>query len=109
MRKSVGVSGGAFRVTEGFSSLFDGINWDSWRNRPDHLAPPQLRVNDMPIAEAGMCGFGAGAAIRGLWVVIEVEYADFLTEAVKWIGNYMATQAVHGVGPMHIVIRAPSG
>ncbi|MDO8558527.1 MAG: thiamine pyrophosphate-dependent enzyme [bacterium] len=110
--EDIGVSDGPFKITKGFSKLFDGYDWQMLSKNPETrhlLAMLQRRVIDSPLSEAGMCAFAAGAAIRGLWAVVELQYADFATEAVKWIGNHLATQSVHGMSPLHIVFRLPAG
>ncbi len=110
--EDIGVSGGPFKITKGFAKLFDGYDWQVLSKNPEtrHILPLlQRRIIDAPLTEAGMCAFAAGAAICGLWAVVELQYADFATEAVKWIGNHLATQAIHGISPLHIVFRLPAG
>src|SRR5262249_34834605 len=95
--EDVGISQGAFKITEGFSERYDGINWkDYWQTRRSFH---QRRVIDAPIAEAGFCGLALGAAQAGLRAVVEFQYADFSSEAFKMIVNYAATQTVRGMGP----------
>lgn len=105
--EDIGISNGAFKITEGFSRQFDGLEWKTdWNaERP----PAQRRVVDAPIAEAGFCGLAAGAVLLGLRAVVEFQYADFASEAFKMIVNYAATQQVRGMGPVPIVFRMPSG
>ena len=105
--EDIGISNGAFKVTEGFSREFDGLEWKTDWNA-EH-PPRQRRVIDAPIAEAGFCGLAAGAALQGLRAVVEFQYADFASEAFKMIVNYAATQQVRGMGPVPLVFRMPSG
>jgi 2-oxoisovalerate dehydrogenase E1 component len=106
--EDIGVSNGAFKVTEGFAKRFDGLDWASvWKDKD---APfEQRRVIDAPIAEAGFVGLALGAVHGGLRPIVEFQYADFASEAFKMIVNYAATQHVRGMGPIGIVFRLPSG
>ena len=56
------VYGGAFKVTKGLSTKF-----------PD-------RTLSMPISESGFTGFGTGLALRNQYVIIEIMFADFLSQ-----------------------------
>jgi 2-oxoisovalerate dehydrogenase E1 component beta subunit len=47
--------------------------------------------------------------LKGLWPIVEFQYADFASEAFKIIVNCAATQIARGAGPFHIVFRLPSG
>jgi 2-oxoisovalerate dehydrogenase E1 component beta subunit len=105
--EDVGISNGAFKVTEGLSKKFDNLDWkDFWKS---HDAFPQRRVVDAPIAEAGFTGLALGAVLAGLRAVVEFQYADFSSEAFKMLVNYAATQTVRQMGPVPIVFRLPSG
>lgn len=105
--EDIGISNGAFKITEGFSRKYDGIDWmDYWRTRQRF---PQRRIIDAPLAEAGFTGLALGAVLNGLRAVIEFQYADFSSEAFKMIVNYAATQTVRGMGPVPVVFRMPSG
>lgn len=90
--EDVGIMGGAFGLTKGFLEQFG----------------PE-RVLDMPIAETGFCGFAAGAALRGLRIIVEFQFADFISHAKEIITHYCATHAVRGIGALPIVFRAPAG
>lgn len=105
--EDIGVSNGAFKITDGFSREFDGLEWKTDWTAEDR--PRQRRVIDAPISEAGFCGLAAGAVLQGLRAVVEFQYADFASEAFKMIVNYAATQQVRGMGPVPIVFRMPSG
>ena len=106
--EDIGVSNGAFKITDGFSKRYDGLSWaDAW-NVPD-LPFEQRRVIDAPIAEAGFAGLALGACQAGLTPIVEFQYADFASEAFKMIVNYAATQVPRLMGPIGIVFRLPSG
>ena len=105
--EDVGISNGAFKVTDGFSKRYDQIDWADYWNTTKR--PHQRRVIDAPIAEAGLCGLALGAVTNGLRAIVEFQYADFASEAFKMIVNYAATQAPRGMGPVPVVFRMPSG
>tara|TARA_Y100000817_G_scaffold312079_1_gene305303 strand:- start:786 stop:2693 length:1908 start_codon:yes stop_codon:yes gene_type:complete len=56
------IYGGAFKVTKGLSTNF-----------------PE-RVFSMPISESGFTGFATGLALRGNLTIIEIMFADFLSQ-----------------------------
>ena len=105
--EDVGISNGAFKVTDGFSKRYDQLDWADYWNTTE--LPRQQRVIDAPIAEAGFCGLALGAVTNGLRAIVEFQYADFASEAFKMIVNYAATQAPRGMGPLPVVFRMPSG
>src|SRR5262249_8203417 len=99
--EDVGISNGAFKITNGFSKRYDQIDWSgTWPTKKPFV---QRRVIDAPIAEAGFCGLALGALTGGLRTVVEFQYADFASEAFKMIVNYAATEAARGNGPLPIV------
>jgi pyruvate/2-oxoglutarate/acetoin dehydrogenase E1 component/TPP-dependent pyruvate/acetoin dehydrogenase alpha subunit len=105
--EDIGISNGAFKVTDGFSKRYDQIDWaDYWKTTKPVR---QRRVIDAPIGEAGFCGLALGAVTNGLRAVVEFQYADFASEAFKMIVNYAATQTPRGMGPLPIVFRMPAG
>ena len=106
--EDIGISNGAFKITDGFSKKFDKIDWnEAWKSRK---APyQQRRIIDAPIAEAGFCGLALGAAHAGLRPIVEFQYADFASEAFKMIVNYAATQQARDMGPIPVVFRFPAG
>jgi len=84
--------GGAFKVTEGLSSLFPS------------------RVISTPISEAGITGAGIGLALEGMRPIMEVMFADFLTLCLDQLYNHAVK--FPGVFPgmqVPLVIRTPSG
>jgi 2-oxoisovalerate dehydrogenase E1 component len=105
--EDIGLSNGAFKVTEGFSRRYDQIDWPRCWN--SGRRPVQRRVIDAPLGEAGFCGLALGAVQAGLRAIVEFQYADFASEAFKMIVNYAATQTARGMGPLPIVFRMPSG
>ena len=85
--------GGAFKVTKGLSTQY-----------PDRVLP-------MPISEAAIVGVGTGLAIKGLKVVIEIMFGDFVLLAADQIVNNLTKIGVmyNKKIPISIVIRLPMG
>jgi pyruvate/2-oxoglutarate/acetoin dehydrogenase E1 component len=85
--------GGAFKVARGLSTAF-----------PD-------RVITTPVSEAGIVGLGVGMALRGLRVVVEIMFGDFLPLAADQIINHAAKMRwmSHDAVRVPIVIRTPMG
>jgi pyruvate/2-oxoglutarate/acetoin dehydrogenase E1 component len=90
--EDVGAYGGAFKVTKGFLEEFG-----------------PRRIIDTPISEAGIAGAAVGAALVGLRPVVEMQFADFISNAFNQIVNVAATSAYRAGGCVPLVIRAPCG
>ncbi|HWQ11807.1 MAG TPA: alpha-ketoacid dehydrogenase subunit beta [Roseiflexaceae bacterium] len=92
--EDVGVKGGVFLATEGLLARFG-----------------ELRVIDMPIAEAGIVGVAIGAALHGLRPVAEIQFADYIHPAIDQILNEAARFRYRSNGDWScpIVVRAPFG
>lgn len=92
--EDVGGFGGAFGVTAGLI---------------DKYGPE--RVRDTPISEAGIVSAGVGAAIMGMRPIVELQFSDFITNAMDPIVNQAAK--VHfmfgGAMSVPLLIRAPFG
>jgi 2-oxoisovalerate dehydrogenase E1 component len=84
--------GGAFKVTEGLSSKFQG------------------RVLSTPISEAGITGVAIGLSVAGYRPVMEVMFADFLTLCMDQLYNHAVKfPGIFRDVEVPLVIRAPSG
>jgi 2-oxoisovalerate dehydrogenase E1 component len=84
--------GGAFKVTQGLSTRFDG------------------RVVSTPISEAGITGASIGLALAGYRPVIEVMFADFLTLCMDQLYNHAVKfPGMFDDMPVPLVIRTPCG
>ena len=84
--------GGAFKVTEGLSTRFDG------------------RVISTPISEAGITGASIGLALAGFRPVMEVMFADFLTLCMDQLYNHAVKfPGMFDDMPVPLVIRTPCG
>jgi pyruvate/2-oxoglutarate/acetoin dehydrogenase E1 component len=85
--------GGAFKITAGLSS-----------RHPE-------RVLSTPLSEGGFTGFGAGLALAGNRVIVEVMFGDFAALAFDQLLNF-ASKSVTMYGrtiPVKMVMRCPSG
>ncbi|HOW70667.1 MAG TPA: thiamine pyrophosphate-dependent enzyme [Phycisphaerae bacterium] len=85
--------GGAFKVTAGLSTRFDG------------------RVFNTPISEAAITGLGNGLALAGRHPVVEIMFGDFLLLAADQFVNHAAKFAgmYDDQVTVPLVIRTPSG
>src|SRR5437762_607554 len=90
--EDVGLYGGAFKVTEGFTKRFG-----------------EARVIDTPISEAAIVGAAAGAAHMGLRPVAEMQFIDFISCAYDMLTNYVATARYRAGLATPIVVRGPCG
>lgn len=91
MGQDIGRFEGAFRVTRGLH--------ERWPRR----------VLDTPIAESGTIGVAIGAALLGYRVVVEMQFADFVSCGFNQIVNVAAKLFYRWQVPCPIVIRLPSG
>ncbi len=82
---------GAFQITAGLPKLFPG------------------RVKNTPLNESAIVGAGAGFAMKGGRVVAEMQFADFVTDAIKMIRNFIAGIYYRNGIRLPVVIRLPSG
>jgi pyruvate/2-oxoglutarate/acetoin dehydrogenase E1 component len=85
--------GGAFKVARGLSTTY-----------PD-------RVITTPVSEAGIVGIGIGMALRGLKVVVEIMFGDFIALAADQIINHAAKLRwmSEDKALIPLVIRTPMG
>src|SRR5215472_17364670 len=90
--EDVGVYGGAFKLSKGFIEEFG-----------------PRRVIDTPICEAAIVGTAVGAALVGMRPVVEMQFADFISNAFTQMVNAAATSSYRAGGCVPIVVRAPCG
>lgn len=92
--EDIGVYGGAFGVTEGLVGEFG-----------------EARVRDTPISEEVIVGLGVGAAITGMRPIVEMQFSDFIVNAMDPLVNQAAKlhfmYGGHVTVPM--IVRAPGG
>ncbi len=92
--EDVGAFGGVFRVTSGLQKRFG-----------------EERCFDSPLSEQGIVGFGIGMAEKGLKVVCEIQFADYIFPAYDQIVNELA-KLRYRTGNQYfapLVIRTPYG
>lgn len=94
MGEDIGVYGGAFGVTAGMLEKFG-----------------KDRVRDTPIAEEGIVGAGVGAALVGMRPIVEMQFSDFIMNAMDQVVNQAAKIFFMFGGQMSVplVIRGPAG
>src|SRR5881227_2701799 len=92
MGEDVGVFGGAFKVTDGFSEEFGAD-----------------RVMDTPLAESGIIGTAVGAAVVGLRPVCEMQFADFISCGFDQLVNVAGKMHYRQGLAVPLVVRLPSG
>lgn len=92
--EDVGKMGGDFGVTQGL--------WKKYGEK---------RVIDTPLSEAAMLGLSNGAAFTGLRPVVEIMFADFLTECFDQVVNNSAKAHYMFSGQLKapIVVRTANG
>jgi pyruvate dehydrogenase E1 component beta subunit len=92
--EDIGVYGGAFGVTDGLVHEFG-----------------EERVRDTPISEDVIVGMGIGAAITGMKPIVEIQFSDFVVNAMDAIVNQAAKLHFMYGGNVEVpmVIRAPGG
>ncbi len=86
--------GGAFTVTLGLSEEFG-----------------HERILDTPISEEGLTGVAIGAAMAGLRPIADVQYGDFLFNAMDQVANQAAKMTYMSAGTVKVpmVMRVPVG
>ncbi len=92
--EDIGVYGGAFGVTDGLLGEFGAD-----------------RIRDTPISEDAIAGLAVGASITGLRPVVEMQFSDFIVNAMDAIVNQAAKLHFMYGGNVEVpmVIRAPGG
>lgn len=94
MGQDIGVYGGAFGVSDGLIGRFGAE-----------------RVRDTPISEDAIVGAGVGAAITGLLPIVEIQFSDFVVNAMDPLVNQAAKLHFMYGGRTNVplVVRAPGG
>ncbi len=94
MGEDIGVYGGAFGVTADMIDRFG-----------------RERIRDTPIAEEAIVGAGIGAALVGMRPIVEMQFSDFIMNAMDQIVNQAAKIYFMFGGQMNVplVIRGPAG
>ena len=92
MGQDIAKYGGVFKVTEG---LADKYGYD--------------RVRNTPLCESAIIGTGLGLSISGMKAVVEMQFADFVTEGFNQIVNNLAKIHYRWGQKADVVVRMPTG
>lgn len=92
MGQDIAEYGGAFKITQGFVEEFG-----------------RARVRNTPICESAIVGAAMGLAINGYKAVMEMQFADFVSEGFNQIINNLAKTYYRWGQAVDVVIRMPTG
>ena len=92
MGQDIAEYGGVFKVTDGFVEQFG-----------------KERVRNTPLCEAAIVGTGLGLSIKGYKAMVEMQFADFVTEGFNQIVNNLAKIHWRWGQNADVVVRMPTG
>ncbi len=92
MGQDVAEYGGVFKITEGFVEQFG-----------------KERVRNTPLCESAIIGTGLGLSIAKMKVVVEMQFADFVTMGFNQIVNNLAKIHWRWGQNADVVVRMPTG
>jgi 2-oxoisovalerate dehydrogenase E1 component len=92
MGQDIAEYGGVFKITEGFVDQFG-----------------KGRVRNTPLCEAAIVGAGLGLSIKGMKAMVEMQFADFVTEGFNQIVNNLAKIHWRWGQNADVVVRMPTG
>ncbi|MDH4058567.1 MAG: thiamine pyrophosphate-dependent enzyme, partial [Cyclobacteriaceae bacterium] len=92
MGQDIAEYGGAFKITDGFVKQFG-----------------KERVRNTPICESAILGAGLGLSVKGMKAMVEMQFADFVTEGITQIVNNLAKAHWRWGQNADVVIRMPTG
>lgn len=92
MGQDIAEYGGVFKITEGFVEKFG-----------------KDRVRNTPLCESAIVGAGLGLSIKGMKSMIEMQFADFVTEGFNQIVNNLAKSHWRWGQCADVVVRMPTG
>ena len=92
MGQDIADYGGVFKITEGFMEQFG-----------------KERIRNTPLCEAAIVGTGLGLSITGMKAVVEMQFADFVTEGFNQIVNNLAKIHYRWGQNADVVVRMPTG
>jgi 2-oxoisovalerate dehydrogenase E1 component len=92
MGQDIAEYGGVFKITEGFVDKFG-----------------RERVRNTPLCESAIVGAGLGLSIKGMKAMVEMQFADFVTEGFNQIVNNLAKAHWRWGQPADVVVRMPTG
>lgn len=92
MGQDIADYGGVFKITEGFVEAFG-----------------KERVRNTPLCESAILGAGFGLSINGHKAMIEMQFADFVSEGMTQIVNNLAKSHYRWGQNADVVVRMPTG
>lgn len=92
MGQDIAEYGGVFKITEGFVEKFG-----------------KARVRNTPLCEAAIVGTGLGLSVKGMKAMVEMQFADFVTEGFNQIVNNLAKTHWRWGQSADVVVRMPTG
>jgi 2-oxoisovalerate dehydrogenase E1 component len=92
MGQDIAEYGGVFKITDGFVEKF---------GKP--------RVRNTPICESAILGAGLGLSIKNMKAMVEMQFADFVSEGMTQIVNNLAKSYWRWGQPADVVVRMPTG
>ncbi|HPW61183.1 MAG TPA: dehydrogenase E1 component subunit alpha/beta [Cyclobacteriaceae bacterium] len=92
MGQDIADYGGVFKITEGFVEKFG-----------------KDRVRNTPLCESAIVGTGLGLSIKGMKAMVEMQFADFVTEGFNQIINNLAKTHWRWGQCADVVVRMPTG
>ena len=92
MGQDIAEYGGAFKITDGFVELFG-----------------KDRVRNTPLCESAILGAALGLSIKGMKAMMEMQFADFVTEGMTQICNNFAKMHYRWGQNADVVVRMPTG
>lgn len=92
MGQDIAEYGGVFKITEGFVEEFG-----------------KQRVRNTPLCESAIIGTGFGLSINGMKAMVEMQFADFVTEGFNQIVNNLAKSHYRWGQNADVVVRMPTG
>ncbi len=92
MGQDIATYGGVFKATEGLIDKYGGE-----------------RVRNTPLCESAILGAGLGLSIKGKKAMVEMQFADFVTEGMTQIVNNLAKVHWRWGQNADVVVRMPTG
>ncbi|MCX8080689.1 MAG: dehydrogenase E1 component subunit alpha/beta [Bacteroidia bacterium] len=92
MGQDIAEYGGVFKVTEGFVEEFG-----------------KERVRNTTLCESAIIGAGYGLSINGMKAMVEMQFADFVSEGMTQIVNNLAKAHYRWGQHADVVVRMPTG
>ncbi|MFN3841036.1 MAG: thiamine pyrophosphate-dependent enzyme [Cyclobacteriaceae bacterium] len=92
MGQDIAEYGGVFKITDGFVKQFG-----------------KERVRNTPICESAILGAALGLSIKGMKAMVEMQFADFVSEGITQIVNNLAKAYWRWAQNADVVVRMPTG